>query len=106
MRLEIKTIQKLKTYFSELTFVERVYLFGSYARGEGNENSDLDLLLVINFQQYSSNAVSWEKMLAETKALTGIKTDFVCESLLSPYVKTFVDKDKILIYEREIKSNA
>jgi predicted nucleotidyltransferase len=38
-------IQKVVADYFKDKPVKKVYLFGSYARGEANENSDVDLLL-------------------------------------------------------------
>lgn len=43
MNLPIYQIQILQGYFKDKP-VLKVYLFGSYARGEADEDSDVDLL--------------------------------------------------------------
>lgn len=34
--------------FSKITYVERIFVFGSRARGDSNENSDFDVVVIIN----------------------------------------------------------
>lgn len=41
----IKDIENLVKPIAEKYKVKEIYLFGSYARGEANENSDLDFLV-------------------------------------------------------------
>lgn len=41
----IKAIENLVKPIAEKYKVEEIYLFGSYARGEANESSDLDFLV-------------------------------------------------------------
>jgi len=41
-----KVINKAVDYIKEVTSPEKVYLFGSYARGNPNENSDLDFFII------------------------------------------------------------
>lgn len=41
----IRDIQKLVKPIAEKYRVQEIYLFGSYARGEADENSDLDFLV-------------------------------------------------------------
>lgn len=41
----IKVIENLVKPIAEKYKVEEIYLFGSYARGEANESSDLDFLV-------------------------------------------------------------
>lgn len=41
----IKDIENLVRPIAEKYKVKEIYLFGSYARGEANENSDLDFLV-------------------------------------------------------------
>lgn len=43
--LTIKDIENLVRPIAEKYKVKEIYLFGSYARGEANENSDLDFLV-------------------------------------------------------------
>lgn len=42
---DISTIKKTITPIARAYGVKRIYLFGSYAKGSANENSDIDLLV-------------------------------------------------------------
>ena len=42
----LDNIKALVKPFAEKYHVKEIYLFGSYARGEADENSDLDFLVV------------------------------------------------------------
>lgn len=48
----IYTIEQIKDkcrkVFEKQNFVKEAYLFGSYARGEATENSDIDFMIVLN----------------------------------------------------------
>lgn len=63
-------------------------LFGSYSRGEQNEDSDIDLL--VNFSKRKSllDHIRIERNISE---VFGMKVDLVTEKYLSPY---FADKVK------------
>jgi len=41
----IKYLTENKTYFREKYFVDQIAIIGSYARGDYNENSDVDLIV-------------------------------------------------------------
>ena len=43
--VDIPTIQSAVTPIARDYGVKRIYLFGSYAKGKANENSDIDLLV-------------------------------------------------------------
>ena len=48
MNQEIYTIDEIRQIVKNLTVkydIENVYLFGSYARGEATEKSDIDILI-------------------------------------------------------------
>ena len=69
-------------------------VFGSYARGEENENSDLDLL--IDFEQKVGllELIGIEQELTE---LLGIKVDLITKRSLHSKLKTIIEKDLIRI---------
>jgi len=46
MHLKAETIDLLKSIFERFEFVQAVYLLGSYASGQANQNSDIDLAIV------------------------------------------------------------
>ncbi len=76
--------------------VSYVALFGSYARGEGKEGSDVDLLVrfskPIDFIEFIELEENFSKHL-------GKKVDLVTEKSLSPYLKPYVLKDLKTLYE-------
>lgn len=69
-------------------------VFGSYARGEENENSNLDLL--IDFEQKVDllELIGIEQELTE---LLGIKVDLITERSVHSKLKSFIEKDLIRI---------
>lgn len=91
-------IDALKGYFSRQA-VERVWLFGSVARGEQTDSSDIDLLV-----DYGAAArPSLFGQIAQTLDLERIvnrRVDLIPNEALDPRVRPFADCDKILVYER------
>ena len=76
----------------------KVYVFGSYARGDADENSDIDLLIDWDYNQHIGlNYYSW---VMDFKAIMKKETDFVSLEFLSPLIEKYVNRDKILVYER------
>ena len=46
---EYQALQRIKAVVNELFDIEQLILFGSVARGEADEESDIDLLLVTKY---------------------------------------------------------
>jgi predicted nucleotidyltransferase len=82
------------------TPVQRAWLFGSFARSEESRSSDVDILV-----QFTPNAqlslFDYGGIVYELEELTGRRVDMVQEAMLKPFAQKSVDRDKILIYERE-----
>lgn len=96
MELTAFEINQIKTFFADKP-VKKIYLFGSYARGDADENSDIDLLIDWDYSQHIGwkYAGWWE----EIKELLNKDVDFVSTNYVSPLIENAVNKDKILIYE-------
>ena len=72
-------------------------LFGSFARGEAGENSDIDLLV-----RYSKpKGFDWLDAAFEIEDALGRKVDLVTENSLSPHLREHVLKDLQVLYERQ-----
>ena len=70
-------------------------LFGSFARGEATEKSDIDLL--VRFSK--PKGWDWISAALEIEDALGKKVDLVTENALSPYIKDNVFRDLQVIYE-------
>ncbi|MCW3121376.1 MAG: putative nucleotidyltransferase [Flavipsychrobacter sp.] len=96
------TVQQIKDtvtdYFKDKP-VRSVYLFGSYARGEAQENSDIDIL----FSLKEDTRISYfgiAKYLVDLEEKLANKVDLVEEALIYPRVKKYIDADKILLFSK------
>ena len=96
MRLSERQIAVLKNYFADKP-VRQVYLFGSYARGDADENSDIDLFVQLDYERLTS---AWDVFNYgdEIGKLMRRKVDFATK--LSKYIADEVEREKLLIYEK------
>ena len=89
-------VEKLKLVKPEL---ERKYpitgigVFGSYARGEAGQDSDIDIAVDIN----GSMGLSFVAMADEIEAILGIKTDVVPMRSIKPEYLPYVKKDIVYV---------
>ena len=96
MELSTSQINQIKTFFADKP-VKKIYIFGSYARGEADENSDIDLLIDWDYSKsIGLNYVFWREEIEE---ILHKEVDFVSLKWISPIIEKYVNNDKILIYE-------
>ena len=79
--------------------VLKAWLFGSYARGEEHEDSDVDILFEPDMSQRFS-LLTLGGMYMDLKEMLGREVDLVPEGSLLPFASESADHAKILIYER------
>ncbi len=87
----------LQQYFAGKS-VKKAYLFGSYARNEADNNSDIDLLVELDHSQ--PIGMQFFTYQPELENLLKMKVDLVSNEGLSKYIKPIIDKEKLLIYEK------
>jgi len=90
--------QQIAEYFKTQPVV-KAWLFGSYARGEETENSDVDILFEPDMSQHFS-LFTLGGMYMDLKDLLGREVDLVPEGSLLPFAQETAEQDKKLIYER------
>ena len=91
----IETILKAhKNKLKERFGVKEIGIFGSYARGEAKETSDIDIL--VDFYEVPSlfRFIELEEYLEE---LLGVRVDLVLKSALKPRISEHVMKEVIYV---------
>ena len=88
---------------------EKIYVFGSYATGLANHDSDIDIMAIVNDRQTADRALSVKCRVALRKALKGLDLafDFIVENqanferyrILNGTIQSAVDQTGIVIYE-------
>ena len=95
------TITEIKDKISEtarLYGIDKVYLFGSYARGDAGLNSDVDICIekgkMRTLFEFSGFCQDLEEVLEN-------KVDVITTTGLSGHFREQIEKDMILIYGQE-----
>lgn len=88
---------KAAAYFRDKP-IRRAYLFGSLARQEATDCSDVDILVELD-QTKTIGLIEYIRLSDGLEALLQRKVDLVAEDGLSRFIKPQVDREKILIYE-------
>ena len=90
--------QQIIEYFKTQPVV-KVWLFGSFARGEENKMSDVDLLIQFDHST-PIGLFAYARMHRELEERLGCKVDLVEEGTLRPVIAAAAQKDMKMIYER------
>ena len=79
--------------------IHKAYVFGSYARGDADEKSDIDLLIDWDYSQ----SLGWGYVSAwrDLKEKLNKEIDFVSIKWIDPSLEEIINREKQLIYERK-----
>jgi len=89
-------LQWLKTYALNKSSIYRIVLYGSFARGEATQGSDIDLAFELSDVDQWSTILMYIQENAHT--LRGL--DLVCLKNASDNLKEKIQKEGVVIFER------
>jgi len=78
--------------------VLKAWIFGSFARGEERPDSDVDILVDLDYSQ--PIGLRFFGMYEDLREMLGRNVDLVSERTLAPFARSSVNRDKKLVYER------
>jgi len=90
-------IIKIKKYFEDKP-VLKAYLFGSQVRNDTTSDSDIDILVELDYSK--SIGLKFIEMQLDLQKLLLHKVDLLSEKAVSKYIRPYIDKEKQLIYEK------
>jgi uncharacterized protein len=97
MKLSNQDIITIRDYFQDKP-VLRAFLFGSFSRKDASENSDIDILVELDYSKHIG--MSFVNMKFDLEEKLHKKIDLVSSNAVSKYILPFINNDKQLIYEK------
>lgn len=97
--LTVKQLHKIRRIFKKSGQVSKAWIFGSVARNEETEQSDIDLLFVPDRTNKSFSLYDQIRIENQLKEALHKDVDLVVDGNLKDFIAPFVEKEKILIYE-------
>lgn len=92
------SLDEIKAVVSQLAKkygAQRVYLFGSYARGDMNASSDIDLRI----DKGNIRGLELAGLLVELEDTLGVPVDLVTSGSLDQRFLSSIQDDEVLLYE-------
>jgi len=83
----IKILREHKEELKEKYKIKEIKIFGSYARGEQRETSDIDL--IVDFEE-TPTLIELLRVEEEIERILGIKVDLLTEESISPFIKPYI----------------
>ena len=96
--MNTETMTQMMAEYFKTQPVLKAWLFGSFARGEQTQDSDIDILVVLDHSQ--PVGLKFFGMYEDLKEMLGRNVDLVVDRSLASFARESVERDKILIYER------
>lgn len=86
----------IKDYFKDKP-VKKIQVFGSFARGEQKEGSDIDIIIQL---ERPVGLFKLSKYLIDLEEKLGLDVDLGTDKSLSEYVRPYVEKELETVYEK------
>lgn len=97
MNLSPVEIQTIRAFFADKPLVW-AFLFGSFARGEADAASDVDLLVELDYTQ--PIGLGFIGMKLDLEERLGRRVDLVSSQGVSPRILPYIEPQKMLVYEQ------
>jgi predicted nucleotidyltransferase len=80
-------------------YASRIELFGSLARGEDGDGSDVELLVWLRpAEERPPLGLRWFELEQELSSQLGRSVDLVTDRALSRHVRPYVDPDRVVVW--------
>lgn len=97
MKLDRFQLDQIKMYFKDKP-VLKAYLFGSYSREQASSDSDIDILVELDYSQ--KIGLKFFQMQTELEKILNQKVDLISNEALSPLIRPQVIRDRKLVYKK------
>jgi hypothetical protein len=97
VKLSNEEIKTIRDYFRN-TPVLKAFLFGSFSREDALDDSDVDILVELDYTKHIG--LGFVKMKIDLEDKLHKKIDLVSSNSISKHLLPFINNDKKLIYER------
>ncbi len=87
----------VRQYFTDKP-VKKAFLFGSYATSLSSPDSDIDILVELDYTK--PIGLEFVQMKFDLESILKKKVDLVSSNGLSKHIRPFVEHEKVLIYAR------
>lgn len=91
----LNEIRTIVAKFAEAYGVKRIYLFGSYARGDMTPSSDIDLRI----DKGAIRGLALAGLLLDLEDALGVSVDLIPTGSLDDRFLTSIQQDEVLLYE-------
>ena len=95
MQYTIDEIREIVAALAARYGADRIYLFGSYARGDANKDSDIDLRI----DKGAIRGLQMGGLAADLEDALGIPVDLVPTGILDSKFLNSISDDEVLLYE-------
>ncbi len=98
--LNQRSVQEIRSIVGPLAQqygAERIYLFGSYARGDATEQSDIDLRI----DRGSIRGLQFAGLLGALEDALGRRVDLISTSGMDESFRKAIAPDGVLLYEQQ-----
>ena len=93
----IPEIQKTVSFLAQQYGADRIFLFGSYARGDATENSDIDLRI----DRGAIRGLQFAGLLGDLETTFGKRVDLISTNGMDPVFRQTIAPEEVLLYERK-----
>ena len=93
-----RIVAQLQHYFADKP-INRAFVFGSYARQEEQADSDIDILVELDYA-HGADFFFFIDLKEELSTLLNRSVDVVSANGLSKFIQPRIDQEKQLIYEK------
>lgn len=80
-------------------YAKTISIIGSFARGEENSESDLDILVTLKSpEERPPLGLKWFDLEDSLSKLIGRTVELITEQGISPHIRPYIEQDKVILY--------
>ena len=97
MKLDSTQISEISDYFKDKP-VLKAYIFGSCARDEVDDQSDIDILVELDYAE--PIGLEFVQMQLDLQDMLNRQVDLLSQKAIPKHIQPYIEQDRVLVYVR------